>query len=61
MGVEAKLLVLKDTRQHGLLWMNTATWKRSLSFLFKQHLVTKNLKPSDVETQKILNLASKLH
>jgi ABC-type nitrate/sulfonate/bicarbonate transport system substrate-binding protein len=61
MGVEAKLLVSKDTRQHALLWMNTATWKRSLSFLFKQHLVSKSLKPSDVETQKILNLASKLH
>jgi ABC-type nitrate/sulfonate/bicarbonate transport system substrate-binding protein len=61
MGVEAKLLVSKDTRQHGLLSMTTATWKRSLSFLFKQHLVSKSLKPSDVETQKILNLASKLH
>jgi len=61
MGVEAKLLVSSDTRQHGLLSMTTATWKRSLSFLFKQHLVSKSLKPSDVETQKILSLASKLH
>lgn len=61
MGVEAKMLTSSATKANGLLAMTKATWTQSLKFLASEKQIPKSMKPGDVQTEKIISLAKKLH
>lgn len=61
MKVQIPMLTSSATNKHGLLWMTNSVWKKSLSFLYVQHMIKKNLKVSDVATNAILKRAATLH
>ena len=58
--VEIPMLTSSDTQAHGLLWMDTNVWQKTIDFMSNAKLLGKAVTVDDVMTMDILNRAAAL-